>query len=561
MRPRLFAFLAILAMPLFSLAQPLADRVPADAILYLGWQGSQSLGPTYDQTHTKAILDASNIPQFFTQTLQRLTFRVQRDNPQAAQLLQLATAVGGPLWQHPSAIFFSGMNYEAAGHPQPKIAIVCRADNDADSLFARFNDIAALPGGAAQVQAYRLGKDVALAIGFAPGANPLAGEGTALKPIATSDRLTQSLAQVHKNPVAIAYLDADLLRATLDQALQQTNDPQAQMYVPKIREALGMTGIKSFICTGAFEGADWSTQAFLAAPAPRTGLLTQLDQPAVSEDLLRSIPSSASWLAVARFNAAKFLQELRTAAGKVDPQAQTVFDQVMGVAQLTLTMNIQKDLFEPLGDQWALYHDPAATGAGPLGITLINRLERPEDAQRAFTKLDLFIDNMANARLARQKLRLNFEAPRVGDLTVHYVSLPLIAPAWTIKGNNLYVALYPQVVIAAAQTPAQAKTILDNPDYQAIQKRLAVKNPTAVSFIDSSRAVENSYQKILALSQLGLGSLDTIGVKTPTLVLPPLNTLRPHLTPAGSASWTDDAGWHHKALHPFPCLPLLGCLP
>src|SRR5438552_3037967 len=41
-------------------AQPLADRVPADAIVYIGWRGTQDLGPAYNGSHLKAVVDASD---------------------------------------------------------------------------------------------------------------------------------------------------------------------------------------------------------------------------------------------------------------------------------------------------------------------------------------------------------------------------------------------------------------------------------------------------------------------------------------------------------------------
>jgi prepilin-type processing-associated H-X9-DG protein len=50
---------------------------------------------------------------------------------------------------------------------------------------------------------------------------------------------------------------------------------------------------------------------------------------------------------------------------------------------------------------------------------------------------------------------------------------------------------------------------------------------------------------------------DMFGAKTPVLVLPTLAKLLPHLTPAASVAWVDDAGWHMKAISPFPGSELL----
>jgi len=44
--PKLFAaFLLLILAPAAAFAQALADRVPADAVLYVGWRGSADMGP------------------------------------------------------------------------------------------------------------------------------------------------------------------------------------------------------------------------------------------------------------------------------------------------------------------------------------------------------------------------------------------------------------------------------------------------------------------------------------------------------------------------------------
>lgn len=43
MLKNLIAILVAVLAPSLALAQPLAGRVPADAIVYIGWQGSQSM--------------------------------------------------------------------------------------------------------------------------------------------------------------------------------------------------------------------------------------------------------------------------------------------------------------------------------------------------------------------------------------------------------------------------------------------------------------------------------------------------------------------------------------
>src|SRR5436305_1846156 len=100
--------IVLLLCPLWAMAAtsaPLADRGPGDALVYLGWTGSDSLGPAYEGSHLKAVLDASSFPQLFQTFLPQLIERVSPQNSQAAQVIQLVSAVGGPMWRHPSAFY------------------------------------------------------------------------------------------------------------------------------------------------------------------------------------------------------------------------------------------------------------------------------------------------------------------------------------------------------------------------------------------------------------------------------------------------------------------------
>ena len=64
MRSRFAACLIALLLPSSLFAQTLADRVPADAAVYIGWKGTDDLGAAYSDSHLKALVDASEISTF-----------------------------------------------------------------------------------------------------------------------------------------------------------------------------------------------------------------------------------------------------------------------------------------------------------------------------------------------------------------------------------------------------------------------------------------------------------------------------------------------------------------
>src|SRR5215211_4925251 len=110
MSVRFFTFLALLLAAQICLAQPMADRVPSDAIVYIGWQGADSLGTPYDQSHLKGVIDSSNIPQFFSEFLPRVIERFGKDEPEDAAVFRSVHGIARIIWPKPCAIYFGGID-------------------------------------------------------------------------------------------------------------------------------------------------------------------------------------------------------------------------------------------------------------------------------------------------------------------------------------------------------------------------------------------------------------------------------------------------------------------
>src|SRR6267142_6647843 len=88
------ALAALLLVCDIAVAQPMADRVPSDAVVYIGWQGSDSLGTPYEKSHLKGVIDSSNIPQFFSEFLPRVIEHLGKDDAQAAGVFRSVHGIG-----------------------------------------------------------------------------------------------------------------------------------------------------------------------------------------------------------------------------------------------------------------------------------------------------------------------------------------------------------------------------------------------------------------------------------------------------------------------------------
>jgi prepilin-type processing-associated H-X9-DG protein len=205
-----------------------------------------------------------------------------------------------------------------------------------------------------------------------------------------------------------------------------------------------------------------------------------------------------------------------------------------------------------LGDEWAYYIAPEITGRGPIGLVVVNRLKDPAKAEAASRKLTTFANDAIAKQMHDPNAHITFKQTKVDGVTVDYLAIPFVTPSWVIKDGNLYVGLYPQVVAQAASHSANGgKSLLDNPSFVELRKRLGGQKAVSIQFYDLPKSAPTSYQVWLLLSSFAKFG-DVFGVDTPATLLPPLGTLAQHLGVAGGVTWVDDAGWHYRSIVPFP---------
>jgi prepilin-type processing-associated H-X9-DG protein len=107
------------------------------------------------------------------------------------------------------------------------------------------------------------------------------------------------------------------------------------------------------------------------------------------------------------------------------------------------------------------------------------------------------------------------------------------------------------VTAAADFGTRKGPSILDNDDFTAIRKRLGSDNVASVQYSDLVRTTPINYGSWVAISRL-VGFGDIFGVRSPLMVMPPLQKLMAEMGPAAGISWSDDAGFHLRSLSPFP---------
>ena len=566
MRKIVLILMGLCFLPMAAMAQPLADRLPSDALIYIAARGADAAGPGYEGSHLKAVLDSTDFSELVNDFLPLAMKRIGQEDAEAGQVIGIVSAIAKPLWKHPHAIYVGALSLKDKA-PMPAVALLCEAGADGPQLLKTLKDLVAQAQDAPMPIKVREEKGLviltlgvmsaefdAMISGAADGGGKSLANDTAFKDAAT---------QVVKDPSVAFYFNVEKILANAGKLIDQLGDPQAKEMFPKIRDGLGLGGLKQIMVAGGFDGKDWMEAGFVAAPAPRTGLLKLGDGKPLSMELLKLIPKTSTQMAAGRFSFSGLIAAIRDGAAQFDPSARDHVDGALNQASQMVGVDIQREVLGALGDEWAAYTDPAMGGYGLAGSVLVNRLADGAKAEQSFTKVEQFINQMAAGALqqAPEKITIAFQTRKVGDLTLHYLAIPLVTPTWCIRDGNLYIALYPQAAIAAAEFVAnKGPSILENDDFAAVRKRLGQENAAAIQFADLVREAPINYGSWVALSRLvGIG--DLFGIKSPLLMLPPLQKLLANLGPAGAVSWSDEFGLHMRSVSPFPGSTLLGTDP
>ncbi|MCI0652081.1 MAG: hypothetical protein L0Z55_09370, partial [Planctomycetes bacterium] len=374
MRPHVGILIAVLVIPALLHAQALADRVPADALFYFGWQGTEKLGPAYNESRLKGLADSSSLRKFYDDTIPSIRQRIAGAVPELGGILQALEPALATLWRHPTVVFTSGIDFQGPGGMVPLFGVICNAGADTEALRGQVQELLALiPPLPVEIAAQ--GESLVITFGYAAAALP-GQAGPKLGSLADNKTFQEMLACAQADAALTLYIDIARALDQVDRFLRAVEGEDGVAEWHRIRDAFGIGGLKGAILTGGFEGKDWGCRSFVSAPAPRSGLLAMQGRP-LTDDLLQRVPVTATWLCVASFSMADAFTAVRAFAGRIDAGLSLQIDQFLAGVEQQLGFQIERDFLSAFGSEWALYCDPASGSSGILGMTLVNRPRNP----------------------------------------------------------------------------------------------------------------------------------------------------------------------------------------
>lgn len=473
-------------------------------------------------------------------------------NPQAGEVGQIIATIARPSWQHPTAFFFSGIDAVQGRPPVPHLGILWQPGADADALAQQLQKLVAQAPAPFPVKVIHQDDIVALLVGYDKPESALAGRVT--KSLADDDAYKAAMGHLSvKDAVAAAYVDYDRIFGMANDLIQASGEADAQAIWPKVRDDLGLKGLKRIVAASGFDGKDYAAEAFVDAPEPREGLLKLVSVKALSDDLLAAIPQTVTMAGAGRLDLAALYDLLHHTVKDVNADVAGQFDAFMQGIATDSDVDIRKDLLASLGDEWAYFADPTIGGRGIASLTIVNHLKDPEKFEHSQAKIeDYAIRAIEQQTGAQLPVHIAFQTTEINGMTIHYLAIPLISPSWVVHDGNLYVALFPQVAAGAARHASEhGKSIRDNEKFAEIEKRLGQDQPATFEFMDLPQTAPDAYGAWLMVSRIP-GIADLFGIKSPPMLMPELPKLMAHLSPAGSVGWADAQGFHMKSIQPFP---------
>ncbi|MCC5829416.1 MAG: hypothetical protein JJU36_08210 [Phycisphaeraceae bacterium] len=553
-------------------AQPLADRVPSDALIYVAWTGSKNLGPGYEQSHLKQLLDQSGFRQIAGELMPELFSELLKHGGGAGTELdepetKAAVALFDAIWKYPVAFYLGGLVFSDEAPPQMNSAFVISAGEDGERLH-RILDALGQRGAPAPIQVNRNDRgDILIApadlpgpimatLGFSPDA--------AAQPVGVLSAhgpFRASMRHVLPSPVLVGYVDVEGILTQFNRmaafgAERDVVMPDPVMMLPALAGPLGMDGIKRATFTTGFDGRKWGTRIFVEAPAPRRGLAALLDHAPLSERAWRSIPAGATVAGAIQVDPSRILNEFRRVAGELEPEKLQEFNEGLTEVNAMVGFNIEQDLLAALGTEWLYFADPTIGGEFPFGLVLVNPLRDATRFQHAMART-INLANLQLLQLTREQgnedVSIQIRSRRIGERTIHHIGMPLLSFAWTVADDQLLVALTPEILLGVLERPADAPSLWQSEKLTALRRQLAVEAPAGFSYVDVPRLFPRSYPLLSIVGRLPLGMAELVDIENvPAIALPPLSRIMPTLGPSVSTFHVDEHGFHFRSVESWP---------
>ncbi|MCL2647395.1 MAG: DUF3352 domain-containing protein [Phycisphaerales bacterium] len=547
------AVVLLLALTRGLFAAPLDNRIPADAIAYVGWQGVDALAGPYAQSNLKGFIDSSKLPEFLTENWPKWMAAANHGDEQVAQQTADSQALLMMVWRHPTAVYVGPVSLPPASPlasspasapaaspntpPSFKVAILCDAGADApviEQLIKRLN-AADPPPPEAKFAITRDGNVVIITLGGANAA--MFAPGDPATRITGAPAYLSATKSLRPNAALTVFVNAEKTIAAFSEIAPP---PKTDVIILR---ALGLDALTYAAYTGSFDGKDWRDDLFIGIKGTRTGIPSLLAASPLSDDALKMIPKGAVAFSAGRFDFVKTLAQVRGIAKQLAPGNAQAFEQGLAQANAALGIDLEKDLINAFGDEWILYRAPRTEEMTANPFVFVQKLRDSVAIEKTLAALAARITAMSQGKIAVETLD-------TGTIKVSGVRLPMLTLAWTVRGGVFYVSTLEGISDAVEQVEKKGPSILENPSYLAVRKTLPTGKASTLSYYDTAKLYPDMYQIVMG-SVLPMVRMSS-GLDIPGDLIPAPRRVAPFMSAGGGIGWADADGYHYSSRACFP---------
>lgn len=533
--------LSMFFLPLRLAAQPLADRVPADALFYAGWQGTNALAPQYEASHLKAVLDSTTLVEFLTEQLPE---KLGSQNPQQAAQFKYVMQLARSLARFPTALYVSPFDMTDPRNPKVNIAILCDAGDQTKPLYDQLQPIvAAAAGKEPEVQLTASGGTLTLTVG---------------KPNLDQPKLRerpefQQAANLLKGDAALScFLDTPKLIQAIDAA---PSSEEGSLIWKQFCDEMGIRSVTQIAFAAGFDGPNWQSRSVIGLSNPQGSVIGRLLAPKpLAPDVLKNVPENATWCVVNQLDLPLIWNSMEAASRKAMPErAPQEIDRMYQQFQQATGVHLRDDVINTLGAMWILYRTSSAENPG-LGATAIHPLKDSTKFAASLAKLEQWFTENQKRQAASGGLNLQIRNTRIAEMDVHSINAGANGVSWTIAKDRLIISASPESLAAAADQFNQPRSILDNERFQTVLRKLGVQDFNAIEYSDAPQIVPMT---LTVLNQIVMLANLKSPVAIPASIIPSSQAIMPHLAPGGTVDWADVYGQHSYSANSFPGVQVL----
>jgi len=580
-------------------ASPLAERIPAGALAYAGWAGSQ------DAEFQKATFAAFLKEPVCGRILEAIKTITSNEmyGEEEKKVFAAAWPLGIIALRRPTTVAWMGLD-KMGRYPMPRMVALVDLGKEkkafGEHVDALLNLIppearkelkdATLGGVTYKTAQLEHGPEMSFGymgdVFFLTIGKGMAGEVITLKPAASLQADEAFVARMKevgaKHEQLSFYFDVMSTRKALKKMeLGQGEWAQTRpsrrgdddLSVDEMLRLLGMAKVSAVAAaTTVAPDSQMISRTKIFSPAPHKGAMMVFGGKPLTDADLAHVPADADMVFAYNISASRGWKELRKIIRGFDPRADEQMHEGLGQIGGMFGVSLEDDILDNLGDTWVV-SSAVSQGGAPTGTVLTVELKDPDAFVRTIVKIELAarVKNMLGQGEVRNNDefdgprpdRMDIEKLKAGDTEIHYLvssgrGFMPITPAWAVHNKKLYVAMFPQVIKSAIEHEGR-NPLIASPKYTALRTKTNT-NALGLAYINTPQMLGRHYATLLiysnVLTQMGLYGRSNKQPVRPDFV-PAMSTILKYIPPTIETITADKTGviFEQHGAHPLSCVP------